>query len=125
MTDDPPALPPRESAETAPSAEPRSPLPWLSALGTLVVAAVLESSWLSLPACEPSSYQVASDRLLYAPAALVVGGILTAALMRVHNRSGCFPQLALVAGAVVLATGLFLFDSAAMFGMSFCNGPAF
>jgi len=55
----------------------------------------------------------------------VVGGILTAAIMRIYNRAGCFPQLALIVLALALATGVFLSDSFLMFGATFCNGPTF
>ena len=106
-------------------AERRSPHPWLSGLGTLVVAVGVEIWWLGLPACEASSLRVLTDSLLYAPAVLVVGGILTAALMRIYNRAGCFPQLALIVLALALATGVFLSDSFLMFGATFCNGPTF
>ncbi len=114
-----------QGAEKIP-AEPRSPLPWLSALGTLVLAVVVETWWLGLPGCGPSSAQMLTDKLPYAPAVLVVGGIFTAVLMRIFNRAGWAAQIALVVAAVIFATGVFVFDSFALGLAAFgCGGMAF
>jgi hypothetical protein len=102
-----------------------SKFPVLSAFATLAIAVVLEIDWLHLPICGPSGVQTAGDRLLYSPAVLVFGSIVTAVLMRIYSRAGWCPQVALVALGVVLATGVFMFDSVAMFGATFCSGPSF